>query len=133
MSQLVRKYSQVRNDGTHHEMSIRRSESTLYLESLTVTGPTGIWRGETGAVYSGALRELNKQLTDIRYNARGGLKPFQLEVKAMHAAIIMREGVNGQPHYEVSGDIASVTLYFNGLHMLEEFTRGLEETLSWAA
>lgn len=134
MSQMIRTYSQQHHmTGFHHEISLRRSDSFLYLEALIAHDPTELWRGETGLVHGPHLKQLFEALRDKRYNAGGRMEPFSHEARIRYGATVERFSLGGKRDTNLCTDIESVTLYFRGHHHLDSFLSDLESCLAWAA
>lgn len=133
MSQLIRSFTQTLPDGRIHEMSLHRSDSFLYLLSLTADADreSGLWLGEMGLCHRPQLEKLFLGLR--ARTGQGRINPFKLEVPTMHSARVERDGIHGELRKELESTYESVTVYFNGIRKLEEYLVDLEGTLSWAA
>jgi hypothetical protein len=133
MSQQIRTYSQQHHvDGRHHELTLRRSDSFLYIEALAAKDPTELWLGETGVVYGELAKTLFTELRDKRYAHGSRMEPFNYEARIRNGATVERYSLGGKMHYEPCTDIETVTLYFRGHHQLDSFLNDLECCLSWA-
>jgi hypothetical protein len=132
MIQLIRTLTQTLADARLHEITLYRSDSYLYLTSLTSERETGLWTGETGLVYKPDAGALLKQLTR-RLATVKPMRPFTIEAPVTFGAHTERDGQSGQVVKTLCTDYESVTLHFVGGKMLERFVVDLESSLAWAA
>lgn len=132
--QLIRAFTQTLPDGRIHEMSMHRSDSFLYLLSLTANADreSGLWRGEMGLCARSSLDKLFISLRSlIHQNQR--VEPLKFEAPIAHAASVERDGIHGVLRKEIETSYESATLYFSSRRKLEEYLVDLEGTLAWAA
>jgi hypothetical protein len=132
MIQLIRTLTQTLIDGRLHEITLYRSDSFLYLTTLSAERESGLWTGETGLLYKPNAGALLKQLTQKLATAKP-MKPFAVEAPITFGAHSERDGQSGQILKTLCTDYESVTLRFVGSKMLEQFVVDLESSLAWAA
>jgi hypothetical protein len=133
MLTLIRAFSQELPDGRIREMSLHRSDSFLYIASLTANPGRqgGLWTGELGHCTKPELLKLFKELQ--KEHARHQAQLFTLEVPIAFAAYVERDGTSGQMHKEPWADYRTATIALSGRHKIELMLQDLEGTLAWAA
>jgi hypothetical protein len=133
MLTLIRAFSQELPDGRIREMSFHRSDSFLYIASLTANPERlgGLWTGELGYCTKPELEKLFKELR--KEYARNQAQLFTLEAPIAFAAHVERDGTSGPMHKEPWADYPTATIALSGRHKIELMLRDLEDTLAWAA
>jgi hypothetical protein len=134
MLTLIRAFSQTLPDGRILEMSLHRSESFLYIASLTADPrrEDGRWIGELGLCYKPMLAQLLKRLEECLYRDRDGL--IKVEAPIAFGAYVERDGRNGIMHAELCTDYETATIMIGGRdNKIPIFMKDLEDAYKWAA